>query len=196
MTDCLEQISIECRETKTKVITLANQKVRRQSSKPISKLEVIPRSRHKAQENVHARATIGSGFTSDWLKKWRENFKSITEWSNAKPKQFTNYFRHSIATSLWSRVKVPNSWSQAGDSVANPLFISSSALGNCQLLSVNFFLRFLVYWGFFVVVTYNQLVRPRDLYMKYPFSGKQHMERFYSRYQLLYWIIKTKETFA
>ena len=80
--------------------------------------------------------------------------------------------------------------------MANPLFISSAALANCQLLSVNLFLRFLVYWGFFVVVTYNQLVRPRDLYMKYPFSGKQHRERFYSRYQLLYWIIKTKETFA
>ena len=44
-----------------------------------SKLEVITRSRHKARENVHARATIGFGFTSDWLKKWRENFEPITE---------------------------------------------------------------------------------------------------------------------
>ena len=26
------------------------------------------RSRHKARENVHARAMIGFGFTSDWLK--------------------------------------------------------------------------------------------------------------------------------
>ena len=34
---------------------------------------------HKARENVHARATIGFGFTSDWLKKWRENFEPITE---------------------------------------------------------------------------------------------------------------------
>ena len=32
---CIERISIECRKTKTKVITLANQKGRRQSSKPI-----------------------------------------------------------------------------------------------------------------------------------------------------------------
>ena len=31
----LERVSIECRKTKTKVITLANQKGRRQSSKPI-----------------------------------------------------------------------------------------------------------------------------------------------------------------
>ena len=51
-----ERVSVECRKTKTKVITLANQKGRRQSGK---ELEVITRSRHKARENVHARATIG-----------------------------------------------------------------------------------------------------------------------------------------
>ena len=45
---------------------------------------------------MHVRATIGFGLTSDWLKKWRENFEPITEWSNAKPKQFADYFRHSI----------------------------------------------------------------------------------------------------
>ena len=61
-----------------------------------SDLEVITRSRHKARENVHARATIGFGFTSDWLKKWHECFDPITELSNAKPKPFANYFRHSI----------------------------------------------------------------------------------------------------
>ena len=55
-----------------------------------SKLEVIPRSRLKARENVHARAKIGFGFTSDRLKKWRENFEPINEWSNEKPKQFVN----------------------------------------------------------------------------------------------------------
>ena len=74
----IERVSIECRKTKTKVITLPNQKGRRQSSKPI-KLEVVTRSPHKARENVHARAMIGFGFTSDWLKKWRENFEPITE---------------------------------------------------------------------------------------------------------------------
>ena len=45
---------------------------------------------------MHAWTTIGFSFVSDWLKKWRENFEPITEWSNAKPKQFANYFRHSI----------------------------------------------------------------------------------------------------
>ena len=44
-----------------------------------SKLEVITRREHKARENVHTRATIGFGFTSDWLKKWRENFEPIIE---------------------------------------------------------------------------------------------------------------------
>ena len=34
-----------------------------------SKFKVITRIRHKAQENVHAQATIGFGVTSDWLKK-------------------------------------------------------------------------------------------------------------------------------
>ena len=34
-----------------------------------SKLKAITRSLHKARENVHARATIGLSFTSDWLKK-------------------------------------------------------------------------------------------------------------------------------
>ena len=49
---------------------------------------------------MHARATIGFGFTSHWLKKWRENFEPITEWSNAKPKQFSNYFDTQLKTSL------------------------------------------------------------------------------------------------
>ena len=93
----IEQVSIECRKTKTKtkVITLANQK---DGDNPVnqSQLEVITLSPHKTRGNVHARATIGFGFTSDWLKKWRENFEPITEWSNTKPKQFANYFQHSI----------------------------------------------------------------------------------------------------
>ena len=90
----IERVSIKGCKTKTKVITLANQKGRRHPVNQ-SKLKVITRSRHKARENVHARATDGFGFTSDWLKKWRENFEPI-KGSDAKPKQFANYFRHSI----------------------------------------------------------------------------------------------------
>ena len=55
--------------------------IKKEADNPVnqSKLEVITRSRHKARKNVHVRATIGFGFTSDWLKKWRENFEPITE---------------------------------------------------------------------------------------------------------------------
>ena len=55
--------------------------IKKDGNNPVnqSKLEVITRSRHKARENVHARATSGFGFTSDWFKKWRENFEPITE---------------------------------------------------------------------------------------------------------------------
>ena len=74
----IERVSIECRKTKTKVITLANQKGRRQSSKPI-KTRSNYTCRQEVREHVHARATIGFGFTSDWLKKWHENFEPITE---------------------------------------------------------------------------------------------------------------------
>ena len=75
----LEQVSIECRKTKPKAILLWSDK--KDGGNPVnqSKLEVITRSRQKAREKVHARAKIGFGFTSDWLKIWRENFEPITE---------------------------------------------------------------------------------------------------------------------
>ena len=40
----------------------------------------------KARENWRERVTISFGFTCDWLRKWREFFKPITERSSAKPK--------------------------------------------------------------------------------------------------------------
>ena len=63
-----------------------------------SKLEDITRSGPKARENMRARVTIGFGFTSDWLKKWRGMFKPITERTNANTKQLANYFRNSTET--------------------------------------------------------------------------------------------------
>ena len=48
-----------------------------------------------ARENACEQVTIGFGFTSDWLRKWREIFQPIREPSNAKPKQTQHYFRHS-----------------------------------------------------------------------------------------------------
>ena len=55
--------------------------IKKDGNNPVnqSKLKVITSSRHKARETVHARATIGFGLTSDWLKQWRENFEPITK---------------------------------------------------------------------------------------------------------------------
>ena len=61
----LEQFSLECRKTKTKVITLANQKGHRAIHCPIQNLKQL----HKAWENLCKQVTIGFGFTCDWLRK-------------------------------------------------------------------------------------------------------------------------------
>ena len=62
--------------------------------KPKPKQLLWPFKKHG--DNPVNQSKLGFGFTSDWLKKWRENFEPIPEWSNAKPKQLANYFRHSI----------------------------------------------------------------------------------------------------
>ncbi len=50
----IKQFSIECRKTKSKVITLANYKGHRQSSEPIkTRSKINTCSWHKARENVH-----------------------------------------------------------------------------------------------------------------------------------------------
>ncbi len=92
----MEQFSIECRKTKTKVITLANHKIK-DTDNPVnqSKLEANTCSWQEARENVRERVTIGFGFSSDWFRKWREIFKPITKRRNAKPKQTQLNFRHS-----------------------------------------------------------------------------------------------------
>ena len=83
-----------------------------------SKLEVITCSWEKARENMFEWVRIGFGFTSDWMKNWREFFKPIV-WST---KCKTSYFstlkwkplytsaRGKVATKHWdkpqSRAKV------------------------------------------------------------------------------------------
>ena len=68
----LEGVSIECRKSKTKVITLANQKGRRQSSKPINTRRNYTQQTQSAGKCARASHDIGFAFNSDWLKKWRE----------------------------------------------------------------------------------------------------------------------------
>ncbi len=49
---------------------------------------------------MRERVTIGFGFSSDWLRKWREIFKPITKHSNAKPKQTQLTFDTQVKTAL------------------------------------------------------------------------------------------------
>ena len=80
----LEQFPIECRKTKTKVITLANHERYTQS-----KLAVNPRSGRKAgktRENECEQVVIGFEFSFNWVKKWRDFWSqlcSIVRSSNA-----------------------------------------------------------------------------------------------------------------
>ena len=54
---------------------------------PVDQSKLHTCHRRKARENVREEVVICFGFTSDWLRKWREFFKPITERSNAKAKQ-------------------------------------------------------------------------------------------------------------
>ena len=85
----VERLSFECRETKTKVITLANRKV---PDNPVnqSKLEASTCSRHKARGNVRERVMIGlvlllicresgAGFLSQSLSVVRQNQRHSIE---------------------------------------------------------------------------------------------------------------------
>ena len=68
----LEWFSNEYRKTKTKVITL----ITRDADNPMNELELKANtcSRRQARENACRQDTIGFGFTSDWLRKWRKIF--------------------------------------------------------------------------------------------------------------------------
>ncbi len=65
-----------------------------------SKLEATKCNWHEARESVREQVTIGFGFTSDWLRKWREIFNPITKRSNSKPKQTQFTFDTQIKTAL------------------------------------------------------------------------------------------------
>ncbi len=65
------------------------------------KLEANTCNRHEARENVRERVTIGFGFSSDWLRKWREILKPITERSNSEPKQTQFTFDTQVKIALF-----------------------------------------------------------------------------------------------
>ena len=78
-----------------------------------SKLEEITRGRHKARENVHAQVTISFGFFSDWLKKWREMLKPITERRMQNQNNLLVTFDTQLKTALTCADKVTRSFLRA-----------------------------------------------------------------------------------
>ena len=95
----LERFSIECRKAKP---TLSLWPITKDTHNPVnqSKLEANACSRHKARENVCERVIIGFGFTSNWLRKWREFFKPITNCLNAEPTQTQITFDTRVKSAL------------------------------------------------------------------------------------------------
>jgi len=86
----LDRFSTECRKTKTK--TKVSQPVTKDTDDTLSqsKLEVMACRCRKARENEFERVTIGFGFTSDWMKNWREFFRQTRSVVSAKPKLFVD----------------------------------------------------------------------------------------------------------
>ena len=80
---------MECRKTKTKVITLANHKERRAIHCPIkTRSNYTKRGKSCASKAqlVLVLPVTGFAFPSDWSRKWREFFRPIAKRSNEKPK--------------------------------------------------------------------------------------------------------------
>ena len=67
----LQRFSIECRKTKTKVITLTNHNTRKQRNETIT-IRSKYYNRRQARENACDQVMIGFVLVSHWLKKWRE----------------------------------------------------------------------------------------------------------------------------
>ena len=65
-----------------------------------SKPDANTSSWHEARENVREEVAIDFGLTSDWLRKWREFFKPITERGIAKPKQMRITFDTQVKIAL------------------------------------------------------------------------------------------------
>ena len=92
-----ELFSIEYRQTKTNVITMANQnqgkhlkeplRTHRQANQSAGKCTQSKRGKTqvtKARENAGNQVAIGFSFASDWLRKWREFSELITKRNKAK----------------------------------------------------------------------------------------------------------------
>ena len=75
--ESIERFSSDGRKTKAKAITTRTNSVGNQSQ-----FIAITCNSLKAREKSRVCGAIGFGFTSHWLKNWRESFKPITKRSN------------------------------------------------------------------------------------------------------------------
>ena len=71
---------MERSKTKTKAITLANHRRRRQLSEPIRIWSNYMQPVQSAG-NARVQLAIGFGFVSHWLRKWRELWKNLQIWN-------------------------------------------------------------------------------------------------------------------
>ena len=90
----MECFSIECRKTKPRVIATANQNKDKYQKEPMRTQSKYAGNRPQARENATDQVANDFSFVSDWLSKWHEFSRPITERSKEKP--ITDYFRHSI----------------------------------------------------------------------------------------------------
>ena len=74
----IECFLIECRKTKPKVIRTANQNKGKYHKEPV-RFKVNTCNRPQARENASDQVAIGFSFSSDWLRRWREISRPITE---------------------------------------------------------------------------------------------------------------------
>ena len=91
----IEWFPIECRKTKTKVITLANRSRCKQHNEPIRiRSKYLTGTKCGKTRAAKTRLILAWILIADWLRKCREFCEPVTERSNAKQTQ--NYFQHSI----------------------------------------------------------------------------------------------------
>ena len=71
-----------------------------------SELEANTSKRRQARENASDQVAIGFSFASDWLKKWPEISRPITERSVAKPMQSRITFDTQLKITLYLSIQV------------------------------------------------------------------------------------------
>lgn len=97
----LERFSIDCRKTKPLVITLPGHKEHgAETSENQSKLEANACSGHEARGKRVRANHAWFQVSSDWMRKWREFFKPVTQNRKVNPEQMQIAFDTQVKTAL------------------------------------------------------------------------------------------------